>query len=186
MTQSSPPVIAPQAQTLLQFWRDAGPSRWFTKDAAFDADFRQRFESLHQAAARRELDDWQQTPEGTLALLLLLDQLPRNAYRGTAHMYATDPLARRIAHDMIDAGHDQTIPAELRSFCYLPLAHAENLADQERSVALAQPLPNYLPHAIEHRDIVQRFGRFPHRNPLLGRDTTPDEAAYLAEGGFAG
>lgn len=172
---------------VLRFWREAGPDCWFRKDAAFDRVFRERFLDGHLAAARRELDDWAGSAEGALALLILLDQFPRNAYRGTGHMYATDPLARRHARRLVEAGFDAAFEPELRVFCYLPFSHSEDLADQQRGVELSRRIGQpWLGHAEEHRDIVQRFGRFPHRNPLLGRDTTPEEQAFLDGGGFAG
>ncbi len=118
------------------FWREAGPDRWFAKDEAFDAAFRARFQDAHFAAARRELDAWADGAEGALALMILLDQFPRNAFRGTAHMYATDPLARYFADRAIDRGLDQQLEPEVRVFLYLPFSHSEALADQERAVAL--------------------------------------------------
>ncbi len=178
---------ADPAIDLLEFWRAAGRKRWFAKDEAFDAEFRTRFMQLHLAAARRELDDWAATANGALALVLLLDQFPRNAFRGTAHMYATDPLARVLASRAIETGLDRDVDAELRQFMYLPYMHSEDLEDQERSVALNAAVggePSR--HAVAHRDIVRRFGRFPHRNALLGRETTAEELAFLEQGGFAG
>lgn len=172
---------------VIAFWRAAGQQRWFAKDPAFDAAFRERFHDRHFAAARRECDAWSATPEGSLALAILLDQYPRNAFRGTGHMYATDPLARMFARRAIEAGHDAAIEPALRLFLYLPFAHSEDLADQDLSVALAAALPPPNPeHAARHRGIIARFGRFPHRNPMLGRTTTPEEQAYLDGGGYAG
>ena len=168
------------------FWRSAGPDAWFRKDAAFDADFRQRFEPLHWRAARRELDDWQASAEGAFGLMLLLDQFPRNCFRGTGHMYATDPLARYFAREALAAGHHQAVEQELRPFFVLPFMHSETLEDQELSVELSRPLGETLKHAMQHRDIVRKFGRFPHRNAMLGRATTPDEQAFLEAGGFSG
>lgn len=179
--------IDPQAVEILGFWREAGPEAWFRKDAAFDAGFHDRFRELHFAAARRELDDWIERPESALALLLLLDQFPRNCFRGTGHMYATDPLARFFARQALEAGHDMAMEQELRVFFYLPFSHSETLADHDIAVERGIPLgPEMVKHAIGHRDIVQRFGRFPHRNRILGRDTTPEEQAFLDSGGFAG
>lgn len=169
------------------FWRDAGPTLWFAKDEAFDTRFRTRFLALHEAAARGDLTDWAGTPEGALALLVLLDQFPRNAFRGTPRMYATDPLARRVAATAIAAGHDAALEPAMRLFVYLPFGHSEDLVDQERSVELARSLGQpSLSHAERHRDIIRRFGRFPHRNPVLGRSMTPVEQRYLDEGGYAG
>jgi uncharacterized protein (DUF924 family) len=179
--------LAPPAAAVVDFWRAAGPALWFAKDPAFDRRFRERFLFQHEAAARNERAGWLATPMEALALLLLLDQFPRNAFRGTPRMYATDVMARSAASAALEAGHDETVQMELRLFFYLPFAHSEDLADQERSVALNRPLgqPN-LSHAEGHREIVRRFGRFPHRNPILGRRMTPEEQRFLDAGGFAG
>jgi uncharacterized protein (DUF924 family) len=176
------------AAGVIAYWRRAGEAgQWFRKDPAFDRDFAERFAALHEGAARGELDAWADDAEGALALLILLDQYPRNAFRGSARMYATDAQARRIARAAIDAGHFERVDEALRLFFCLPFAHSEDLADQDVSVALNTRLgAEALRHAEGHRDIVRRFGRFPHRNALLGRETTPDEAAFLADGGFAG
>ena len=170
---------------VVRFWRKAGPKHWFAKDDAFDAEFERRFRDAHFAAARRELDGWADTAEGALALLLLLDQFPRNVFRGTGHAYATDPLARHFAMAMVETGRDAEVERELRMFCYLPFQHSEAMADQARAVALLQALgePKW---ALHHRDIIRRFGRFPHRNAVLGRDSTPEELEFLREGGFGG
>jgi uncharacterized protein (DUF924 family) len=181
------PLSGAEAREVFDFWREAGPALWFATDAAFDARFRERFLADHEAAARGDLEHWMATPEGALALVVLLDQFPRNAFRGTARMYDTDALARRAASHAFAAGYDQRLPPELRKFFVLPFAHSEDLADQERSVALARRTgPDDLAHAEHHRDIVQRFGRFPHRNRILGRKTTPAEQQYLDSGGYQG
>ena len=176
-----------EARAVVDFWRQAGSALWFGKDEAFDRRFRYRFLPLYEAAARGELTEWLAAADGALALVLLLDQFPRNAFRGTPQMYATDTLARQVAHMAIEAGHDRVGEAELSLFLYLPFAHSENLADQERSVALVQRLgqPN-LSHAERHRDIIRRFGRFPHRNSIIGRSMTDEEQRYLDGGGYAG
>jgi uncharacterized protein (DUF924 family) len=176
-----------EAAAVVNFWQDAGPDLWFAKDPDFDRSFRERFLSWHEAAVRGELAGWLSTPYGALALLLLLDQFPRNAFRGTPRMYQTDALAREMAAAAIAAGHDRIVEEKLRLFFYLPFGHSEDLTDQERSVALNSHLgqPN-LSHAERHRDIVRRFGRFPHRNPILGRAMTEEEQKFLDEGGFAG
>lgn len=172
---------------VVRFWKAAGPGRWFAKDAAFDRRFRDEHAAAHDAAARRMLDDWLDSPEGVLALLLLTDQYPRNAYRGTAHMYATDSLARHFARTALDRGLGDGVEASMRLFFLLPFAHCENLSDQDLSVRLHESLGEpWMSHARGHRDIVRRFGRFPHRNALLGRLTTPEERAFLDAGGFAG
>lgn len=172
---------------VLQFWRDAGDTAWFRKDDAFDATFRDRFLAAHEAAARGELDHWALSPLGTLALILLLDQFPRNCFRETPRMFETDAKAVAHTHAAIAAGHDRAIPPDIRVFVYLPYEHAEDLALQERCVTLCAPLrADYLRHAVVHRDIIARFGRFPHRNEVLMRESTADELAFLADGGFAG
>jgi uncharacterized protein (DUF924 family) len=182
-----PQVIDTEARKIVAFWKEAGPALWFAKDDAFDRRFRQRFLLDHEAAARGEFSSWQATPEGSLALIILLDQFPRNAFRGTARMYATDASARKAAGLALAAGYDREFPVELRKFFVLPFAHSEDLADQERSVALARRLgADDLAHAEQHRDIVRRFGRFPHRNQILGRQSTREETEYLANGGYAG
>lgn len=173
---------------VVAFWREAGPKQWFAKNDGFDAEIRQRFEPLHQAAARGELNDWAETAEGALALILLTDQFPRNLYRGSAHAFATDPLARHVAERAIEAGFDKQAPAELRVFFYLPFEHGEDLASQDRALALTEALGDklYTDYAVLHRALIVRFGRFPHRNACMGRVSTAEEEAYLADGGFAG
>lgn len=181
------PHGATTAEAVTDFWQDAGPERWFKKDAAFDTLFRERFMPLHFAAARRELDGWAQTAQGSLALMILLDQFPRNSFRGTAHMYATDPLALHFARRSQAMGQGEAIAEELRLFLHLPFCHSEDLADQDLSVALSTPLGGSArEHAEGHREIIRRFGRFPHRNALLGRETTAEEQAFIDAGGFAG
>ena len=181
----------PSPSDVVAFWRDAGPAKWFAKDAAFDAEITVRFEAAHHAAARGELAHWAETWEGALALLLLLDQFPRNIWRGSAHGFATDPLARAIAHAVLDAGHDAACDPALRVFFYTPLEHSEALADQDQCVTLCQALDaasgsDWSRWAIMHRDIIAQYGRFPHRNACLGQMSTAEELAFLADGGFSG
>mgnify|MGYP000157883143 CR=1 FL=1 len=172
---------------VVDFWCRAGAARWFAKDPAFDRLFRERCLGAHRATAQRAHDAWIHSPQGALALLLLTDQFPRNAFRGSARMYASDALARHFARQALAPDHMAGVAAPLRLFFCLPFAHAEDLADQELSVQLHQRLGEpWLSHARAHRDIVRRFGRFPHRNRLLGRQTTRAEQAFLAAGGFAG
>jgi len=184
--------MAAIAADVVGYWTLAGPKKWFAKSAVFDDALRLRFEPVHHAAARGEYATWRETPEGCLALLLLLDQFPRNLYRGSAHAFATDPLARAVARHCVETGFDQAVAAELRPFCYLPFEHSEAIEDQDRSVALFEAHDaatgdvSSLDWAVRHRDIIRRFGRFPHRNAALGRETTPEEQAFLDEGGFAG
>ncbi|GAA0654892.1 DUF924 family protein [Brevundimonas lenta] len=178
--------ITPSA--VVAFWKEAGADKWFAKDDAFDAAFRRRWEAAHMMAARRELDHWAETPEGSLALLILLDQFPRNVFRGTAHQFATDPLARHFAVMALDDGQDQLVENDLRRFFYLPLQHAEDMALQDRQVALFQAMerPADDRWAEHHHGIIARFGRFPHRNRALGRETTPDEQMFLDKDGWRG
>jgi uncharacterized protein (DUF924 family) len=182
-----PQLLTATPADVLAFWREAGPQRWFKKDEGFDARFRARFLAAHEAAAAGACDGWATSADGLLALLILLDQFPRNAFRGQPRMFATDGKARAIAAAALEAGLDQQVPAELRNFVYLPFAHSEALADQDRAVALARTLGDDALHwAVVHRDIIERFGRFPHRNEVLGRATTPQERQFLDEGGFTG
>ncbi len=177
----------PAALRVIDFWKQAGPALWFAKDDAFDKRFRERFLLDHESAARGELAQWQSSPEGAFALILLLDQFPRNAFRGTPRMYDTDAMARKVASTAFAAGYDRMFPLDLQKFFVLPFAHSEDIADQERAVALARRMqPDDLAHAEHHRDIVRRFGRFPHRNAILRRESTQEETEYLAQGGYQG
>ncbi|MCU0910607.1 MAG: DUF924 family protein [Rhodobacteraceae bacterium] len=172
---------------VVAFWRDAGPGSWFAKDPVFDMRFRALFADVFAYAEREALAAWEDTPEGALALVLLLDQYPRNAFRGTARMYATDGLARAAARRAIRREFDLAVARDLRVFLYLPFGHSESLLDQAWAVTLCTALDEaQAARARHHHDIVERFGRFPHRNALLGRSSTPDEAAWLAAGGYAG
>ena len=172
---------------ILTFWRDAGPDRWYKRDDAFDAELRRRFLALWQKAAAGELSLWEASDDGTLALVIVLDQFPRNMFRGDARTYASDGLAREVAHRAIGRGVDARIDPLLRQFLYLPFNHSEDLADQLRCIELTRAAGNAenLKWAEHHADIIRRFGRFPHRNHLLGRATTPEEQAFLDQGGFA-
>ena len=174
---------------VVDFWRQAGPDKWFSKDESFDEACRQRFLATYEAAARGDLAEWELDPRGALALLILLDQFPRNMFRGTRRVYAADRAAVLLAERAIERGFDKAVEPELRRFFYLPFMHSEELPHQERSVALNEALgeEDSIRWARHHRDIVARFGRFPHRNALLGRASTAEERAFLAEeGAFAG
>jgi uncharacterized protein (DUF924 family) len=173
---------------VLEFWRSAGPEKWFKKDEAFDRDIRARFLPTYEAAAAGRLADWERTPEGALALLIVLDQFPRNIFRGEARAFAADPPARAVAGRAIERGFDKQYAPREATFFYLPFEHSEAIADQERGVALFRATgdADLLKWAELHADIIRRFGRFPHRNAALGRITTPEEQAFLADGGFSG
>ena len=170
---------------VVAFWREAGMGKWFRGGAAFDAECRARWLDAHFAAARCEFEHWLDTAEGALALLLLLDQIPRNIFRGSGHAFASDGLARHYAGRALASGHDAAFEPMLRAFFYLPFEHSEDIADQRRSVELFQALgvELYTKYAIEHLQVIERFGRFPHRNRALGRESTPEEQAWLDAGG---
>ncbi|MDQ3206252.1 MAG: DUF924 family protein [Pseudomonadota bacterium] len=173
------------ADDVVDFWRAAGPSCWFASSDAFDARCRERFLDVHLGASMRRCDDWMDSAQGTLGLLLVLDQMPRNIYRGSAHAYATDPLARHVASQALARGDDKAIDADLRPFMYLPFMHSEDIGDQRRSLELHAALgDNQDKWARHHHGIIQRFGRFPHRNAVLGRTSTPEEEFFLGAGGF--
>ncbi|MGQ0531445.1 MAG: DUF924 family protein [Caulobacteraceae bacterium] len=175
------------AGEIVRFWRDAGPKFWFVKDETFDGRCR-AFENEHHAAARGELAAWELDAESALALSLLLDQIPRNIFRGSPHAFATDGLAQGVAARAIEKRFDAATDSALRIFLYMPLEHAEDLALQERACVMVEAMrdADFMKYAVLHRDIIARFGRFPHRNAILGRKSTPEEAAFLADGGFAG
>jgi uncharacterized protein (DUF924 family) len=169
---------------VLAFWWQAGPARWFDSDAAFDATIRERFLALHERTAAGALDSATATPHGALAVIILLDQFPRNMFRSTARAFATDAKALAIAEASVGAGLDAAYPVPARMFFYMPFMHAEDLDAQDRCVGLFSAAGDEggLKYAVGHRDTIRRFGRFPHRNTALGRISTPDEAAYSRKG----
>jgi uncharacterized protein (DUF924 family) len=186
----SDPTATPQPSPadVLAFWRAAGPDLWFKHDDGFDASIRARFRAAYDDAAAGLLSAWENAPEGALALVIVLDQFPRNMFRGSARAFATDARARAVAERAIANGFDRKAAMPERVFFYLPFEHSENLADQERAVALigATGDADLLKWAQLHADIIRRFGRFPHRNAILGRASTAQEQAFLDGGGFAG
>jgi uncharacterized protein (DUF924 family) len=173
---------------VLAFWREAGPEKWFAKDDAFDAAIRERFLPTYETAAAGRLSEWEAQSESALALLIVLDQFPRNMFRNDARTFAADPLALAIAKRAVAAGRDSEVTLSERQFMYLPFEHSEQLADQERACELlgATGDADLLKWAELHADIIRRFGRFPHRNAVLGRATTAEEQAFLDGGGFKG
>lgn len=175
-------------QEVLAFWRNAGEDRWWTKDDAFDAEIREKFLPLWTRAAAGGCADWLETDDGTLALAIVLDQFPRNMFRNDPRTHASDPLARDVARRAIERSVDQRVPEDLRGFLYMPLMHSEELADHELCIALFDRTGHAenAKYARHHADIIRRFGRFPHRNRLLGRASTADEQAFLDSGGFSG
>jgi len=169
-------------QDVLDFWF-ARPADWFRKSDAFDIEIRNRFFQLHEQMAAG-MKDWLQTADRCLARIIVLDQFPRNMFRGTPRAFATDHLALEAARHALAKKFDSGYSREERIFAYLPFEHSESLADQERACELMQPLGDeQYRYAIAHRDIIARFGRFPHRNAILGRASTPEEVAFLATPG---
>jgi uncharacterized protein (DUF924 family) len=176
---------------ILEFWFGDGRDpdherRWFMQDAAFDESCRAGFLADHERAAAGELDTWQEAPPGALALILLLDQFPRNMFRGAPRSFATDAKARAAAKGAVARGFDLALAPERRALVYMPFQHSENLDDQEASVRLFRKLAaehpemaGHLRYADQHMDVIRRFGRFPHRNAILGRASTPAEAEFL-------
>ena len=175
-------------EEIFLFWKDAGADKWFTSDPAFDAEVLARFIETYEAGMRGELDGWERSTYGAFALVILFDQFPRNMFRGTPRAFATDEKAKQIGERAIAAARDQAVDPEVHTFFYLPYMHSELLADQERCVALMarSGKQENIKYAEIHRDAIARFGRFPHRNEILGRKSTPEEIAYLEGGGFKG
>lgn len=177
------------AEAILNFWfEELEPEDWFATSPELDETIRQRFGALHDRLSRPDADHsaWLATPEGSLALVILLDQFPRNIHRGTARAFASDALALAVAREAIRRGHDLMTPVARRAFYYLPFEHSERLEDQDEAVRLVREranLSDFLHFAELHRDIIRRFGRFPHRNAVLGRESSAEELAYLREGG---
>jgi uncharacterized protein (DUF924 family) len=177
---------------ILGFWLDeVGPEGWYGGGPALDARVRARFAPAWRAARGGAFDDWQASPEGALALLILTDQFPRNLHRGSALAFATDLRARRIARRALDRGDDRRTPERAREFFYLPFMHSERLIDQDLScrlyrMRLPRQRADKMPHALAHRAVISRFGRFPYRNAALGRETTPEEARWLERVGYMG
>jgi fatty-acyl-CoA synthase len=178
----------PDAADVLAFWRAAGPDKWFERNDAFDAAIRARFAPLYDVAAAGRLAAWENTADAALALVIVLDQFPRNMFRGSAKAFATDAMARAVADRAIAHGHDRSIPLPERRFFYLPFMHSEDPADQQRCIALCEAAGDDegVAYAKTHADIIRQFRRFPHRNTALGRATTADEKTFLEGGGFAG
>lgn len=181
----------PLCDDILNFWLNrVGPTGWYASSPALDEDIRRRFGRAVQAARAGAFDNWSAAPRSSLALLILLDQFSRNLYRGSGEAFSADPRARRIARLAVARGFDQRIAEPGRQFFFLPFEHSEAMADQNACVALmGARMPRTgrvsLPWAIVHRDVIRRFGRFPHRNKALGRKTTPEEQAFLDNGGFS-
>ncbi|WP_374299598.1 DUF924 family protein [Paracoccus sp. (in: a-proteobacteria)] len=170
------------ATDVLDFWfSEEMEPQWFAKSDETDLTIRDRFAATYEAAHRRDLDNWATTPEGALALVIVLDQFPRNIFRGSGRAFESNDIALEHARAALDAGFEGQVDAKRRQFFYLPFMHSEDLPDQTRSVELYEALGDAgsLDYAIQHRDIIEKFGRFPHRNAALDRPSTPDEAEFL-------
>ncbi len=182
------PPNADTAEGILRFWfEETKPYQWFRRDQIFDAAIRDRFTALHKNAVDEKLSSWGDNPRHALARIILLDQFSRNIFRDDPRAFAQDSLALDAATDAITREFDKSFEAKERAFFYMPFMHSENLAAQERSVALCKnhlPGSTNEPYAIEHRDIIKKFGRFPHRNKVLGRQSTAEEIEFLKAGGF--
>lgn len=181
-------VIDKQAQEVLDFWFGAEPKFWFAKDDGFDAEIRARFGALLEDARAGKLSSWQDSLRGGLALVIVLDQFSRNLYRGSAEAFAHDDEALRLSRLLVAHADWDQLGYDEKTFAVMPMMHAEDLQAQEECIAWMKQIGNENSErfAIIHRDIIARFGRFPHRNEMLGRQTTPQEQAFLDDGGFAG
>ena len=197
MMQMNSDYPQPEYQAVLDFWFGIAGSpgygqerkEWFVKDAAFDAQIRDRFGALHARALAGELTEWEQAPRSAMALIILLDQFSRNMHRDTASSFAGDTRALALARRMVAQGWDAQFAPVLRAFIYLPFEHSEDLAAQEQALELFGRLPDepYLAGMFEwarkHHEVIRRFGRFPHRNAILGRISTPEEEVFLRRPG---
>ena len=180
-------MITPE--NVLSFWSSIGKKGWWTKDDEIDRKIVEQFSETHSLAAAGDLDHWAKTADGALALIIVLDQFSRNMFRGDPRTFAQDTKALELAKAAVQNGFDKQALEELRLFFYLPYEHSESIIDQNNSVLLMHSLgnePDNMKAVLEHREIILRFGRFPHRNAVLGRHTTPAEQAYLDSGGFKG
>lgn len=176
----------PSSEAVLAFWFDEiEPAQWWRADPAFDAQVRARFGELHRAAVQGELDAWRASARGRLAEVIVLDQFSRNLHRGSALAFAADPMALALAQEAVAAGHDLALPATQRLFLYLPWMHSESPRIHAVAVRLftALGLPDNLDYELRHKAIIDRFGRYPHRNAALGRSSTAAELAFLREPG---
>jgi len=173
------------AKEIIDFWfSETSQKLWFNSTNDFDREIQDRFEITYEDAKNGLLQDWEATPEGSLALVILFDQFPLNMYRGDKKSFETESLSREVASRSIEKFQDQVLPLSKRAFLYIPFMHSENIADQDRSVVLfkASDLKENLRFAEHHRKIIQDYGRFPHRNSILGRKNTPEEEIYLNSG----
>ena len=173
---------------VLEFWTAAGPEKWWQKDIEFDVEIKNVFGATHAAAKSGDLNNWLETPDGTLALVIVLDQFSRNLFRNDARAFEQDEQCVSIVKSAMDSGFDRKMRSDIGMFIYLPLMHSEDISDQKLCVKemTRLKLENEIKFAKIHLDIIEEFGRFPHRNKVLGRATTPREQEFLDEGGFSG
>ena len=178
----------PDVEKIIQFWSSIGPKGWFTKDADVDAQITSQFTDLHEKAARGELDDWVKEPKACLAYIILLDQLSRNMFRGDRRAFAQDAKAVQAALYAAEHDHERQVDSQLATFLFMPFMHSESIVHQDLCAKLLHRMGAFmtLDHLIWHRDLIRRFGRFPHRNAVLGRHTSAAEQLYLDSGGFKG
>ncbi len=180
-------IIDKDAAAVLEFWLQAGPKSWFARDDDFDAAMRNRFASLHEEASQGQHDDWADSPDGALALVLVLDQFSRNLFRDDARAFAQDGHALKIAKDALDRGFDKKVDPAVFVFFYMPYMHSESILDQRSCIRLfhAANKSDNMTYAIIHHHVIARFGHFPHRNQAIGRPTSPAEQRFLDDGGFS-
>ncbi|MGE3724802.1 MAG: DUF924 family protein [Candidatus Sericytochromatia bacterium] len=201
MSENKPRLLSPNPaiQKVLDFWFAGNQAtqirRWFSANPEFDQSIRSELGTLHAQAAAGDLAEWETSPEGCLALLILLDQCSRNLFRGSGQAFAWDAQALKLAKALCASGGDQTLPALARLFVYLPFEHSEALEDQDQAVSCLQALQaqapsglegaidSFVDYAFKHREVIQRFGRFPHRNARLGRPSSPEEMNFLSQPG---
>lgn len=180
------PDIPAEAREVIDYWFvETEPEKWFQKDEAFDETVRVRFLDTYRRAAAGQCDGWRKSPHGCLALIITLDQFPRNLFRGDARAFDTDTAARAVLRHALENGFDQSLSTDERRFLYMPLQHSEDAADQALSITLNGAVgdPDLLKWAEAHKRIIDRFGRFPHRNEILGRHSTPEELDFLSQPG---
>lgn len=175
-------------EDVIKFWSDAGSKKWYVKDDAFDAEIAEKFGAAHDGAKAGQYDDWQETAQGAMALLILLDQMARNLFRNSHKAFEADAKALGVAKNALERKFDEEIEGVMRQWFYMPLMHSEAMSDQELCCEITKRvgLEGTYEFAVIHADIIRQFGRFPHRNEILGRTSSADELAFLAKGGFAG
>jgi uncharacterized protein (DUF924 family) len=181
-----PPSLDVDPSIIIEFWQKAGPDKWFVSDPEFDQEIKSRFSHLPDQVLAGKYDKWAEQASECLALILVLDQFPRNIFRGSPKAFAFDGTAKEVATKIIDQGFDQSYQLPLKRFLYLPFMHSEKLEDQRHCIKLCEKAndPDGVNFGQIHLDVIEKFNRFPHRNEVLGRQSTPEEIKFLQEGGF--